>query len=180
VTFGAGVRDDIAQDGDILLAIRSHAIALAGSPPFNGLQTVARFGRAERVLGQLVELDAMSELLVQQFVDIEGKLAQAIDGRVGAQNFEIEAIAVERNDAGEVFELGDQGAGVRLEPAAKSMLAVPGDGNGQAESADVAPAALDLMRKAKRFNVEINFAIEEAGRRRIPPLRAGISACPRF
>jgi hypothetical protein len=47
-----------------------------------------------------------------------------------------------------------------LEPAAKAIVLVPRDRNGQSEAGYIAPAAGDFVRQAQRFNVEIDFAIE--------------------
>jgi hypothetical protein len=93
-------------------------------------------------------------------VDVEGEPAEAVHGGVGAEDLEIEAVAVEGDDAREGFELGDEPGGVLLEPAAELVLGVPRDGDGEAEGADVAPASLDLVGEAQRLNIQIDFAIE--------------------
>ena len=152
--------DHIAKNGDILLAIFRDAIFLSGAPPFDGLQTVAAFGGAERIFGELIEFYAMAELLVENFVDVERAFAHAIDRAVSAENFEIEAIAVEGDDVSERFELVDELQRVVLEPATKLIFFVPGDGDGDAERADISPAALDFVGKLEGLDVEINFAIE--------------------
>ena len=99
--------DHIAKDGDVLLAIFRNAIFLSGAPPFDGLQTIAAFGGAESVFSELIEFYAMAELFVENFVDVEGAFAHAIDRSVTAKDFEIEAIAVEGDDVSEGFELVD-------------------------------------------------------------------------
>src|SRR5579872_4919825 len=87
-----------------------------------------------------------------------------MDGNVGAENFEVEAIAVEGDDVRVRLELADERFGILLEPAAELVIFVPGDGDGHAESPNIAPAALDFVREAERFDIQINFAIKKAGR----------------
>jgi hypothetical protein len=60
----------------------------------------------------------------------------------------------------ERFKLSDEFFRVRLKPAPESVLFVPRDGDGYAESGDVRPPALYFVRQAQRFNVQIDFAIE--------------------
>jgi hypothetical protein len=102
-TFGAAMLDHVAKDGDVLLAIFCDAIFLSGAPPFDGLQAIAAFGCAECVFRELIKFYAMAELLVENFVDVERAFAHAINGAVSAENFEVEAIAIEGDDVSERF-----------------------------------------------------------------------------
>jgi hypothetical protein len=154
------VLDDIAENGDILLAIFRDTVFLSGTPPFHRLQSVAALCSAERVLCQLVELHAMAKRLEKFFVDVKGPLLEFVNGRIRAENFEIEAVAVEGDDVREFLKLGYKFFRVFLKPAAKTLVLVPCYCDGDAESADVRPSAFDLVRKPKRFNVQIYLSIK--------------------
>jgi hypothetical protein len=159
-TFGAAVLDHVAKDGDVLLAIFRDAILLSGAPPLDGLQAITTFCGTESVFSELIEFYAMAELLMENFVNVERAFAHAIDGAVSAEDLEIEAIAVEGDDMSERFELVDELERVVFEPTAEFIVFVPGDGNGDAERADISPAALDFVGELEGLDVEINFAIE--------------------
>jgi len=162
------VLDDVTQDGHVLLAVGCDAFLIASAPPLNSLNAISTLRGAQRVLRELVELHAMAELLVKFFVDVKRSQPEFLDRRVGAQNFEIEAVAIERDDVRETFKLGDELPGVSFEPAAEARFLVPRDGDGQPEARNISPAAWHLVRKAESFNVQIDFAIEESGRRFLP------------
>jgi hypothetical protein len=97
------VFDQIAQDGHILFAGFGDAILVTVAPPLNGLDAVTLFRRAQRIFCKLVEFYSMPEQLVKIGVHVKRALAQALDRRVLAQNLEIEAIAIERDDVREAF-----------------------------------------------------------------------------
>ena len=160
VSFGAAVLDNVAQDRDVLLAVGCDAVPLARTPPSYGLDSVAALRGAESVFGELVEFYAMPEKLVEFLVYIEGAPAQSIHRSVRAKYFYIEAIAVERDNMREGFELRDEIFRVLLEPAPEVILFVPGYGDGHAEPGDVRPSALYFVRQAQGFNVQVDFAIE--------------------
>jgi hypothetical protein len=164
VSLLAAVFDDVAQDGDVLLAIGSNAILFPGAPPRYRLQAIAALGGFERFFRELIELDAVAEQLVQVLVHVEGTLAHSFYGRVRAKHFDVEPVAVERNDVRELFELGHELFRIRFEPAAEAVVLVPRYRDGESERGDVPPAALDFVREPQRFDIQINLPIEESRR----------------
>jgi len=158
------VQDDIAQDCDVLFAVRGDTISLARAPPAYGLDPIAAFRGAQRVFGELVQFHAMAQQFVQLFVHIEGAPAQSLDRGIRAEYLEIKPVAVEGDDVREGFKLRYEVLCVRLKPAPEIILLVPGYGDGDAESGDVRPAPLDFVRQAQRFNVQVDFAIKQSGR----------------
>lgn len=152
--------DDVTENSDILLAILGDPIFLPGAPPFDGLQAIAALRSAESVLGELVEFHAVAELLVEFLVNIKGAIVKPVNGSIGAENLEIEAVAVEGDDVSELLEFGDQIFHICLEPTPEAVLLVPCDGNSDTKCANVGPAALDFMGKAESFDIQINFPIE--------------------
>ena len=154
------MHDDIAKNRHVLFAVLRHAVFLARSPPLDSLQSVAAFRGAERVMRKLVEFYAVTELIVQLLMDIEGAQAQAIDRRVGAQNFEVKAVAIKRDDVREGFQFRDESLRIALEPTPEAMFFVPCHSHGDAECPNVSPAARDFVRKPQRLDIQINLAIE--------------------
>ena len=106
----------------------------------------------------------MSQESVQFFVHVEGTSAQSIDRGIGPKHLEIEPVAVEGDDVREGFKLRDEILCVRLKPAPEIVLFVPGYGDRYAESGDIRPAALDFVRQAQCFNIQVDFAIKQSGR----------------
>jgi hypothetical protein len=107
---------------------------------------------------------------VHFFQHVEGRSPHHVHRAVGRQNFQVESIAVEGDDASKVGEFGEQRLGVRLKPAPEAAVFVPGDRDGDAEIADVRPSAGNFVRQSKRFNIQKNFAIEQSGRKRPPEM----------
>ena len=157
--------NQVAQDRHVLLAVRSDALLFAGSPPRNGLHAITALGGAQGVFGQLIEFHAMSELFVKVFEHVERTIAERVDRRILAENFQIEPVSVERDDAREGLELGDEICSVRLKPSTETFVPVPGDGNGEPKARNVGPPAFHFVREAQRFYIEVDFVIEQSGRR---------------
>jgi hypothetical protein len=160
ISLGAPVFDNIAQNGHILLAISGNFFLLAGPPPSYGLDAIAAFSRAKSVLRKLVQLHAMSELLVQIFEHIEGAFAGGCYWGVATQDFEVKTIAIECDHACEIFEFGDQFQCVILKPMPKAGVLIPSDRDRETKRANIAPAAIHFVRQADRFDIQVNFPIE--------------------
>jgi hypothetical protein len=79
----------------------------------------------------------MAKRLEKFFVDVKGPLLEFVNGRIRAENFEIEAVAVEGDDVREFLKLGYKFFRVFLKPAAKTLVLVPCYCDGDAESAVV-------------------------------------------
>src|SRR5208282_5444477 len=92
VAFGASKFHDVAKQCDIHPAILDHFLFFSGAPPFDGIDAGASLRVAESVFGELIESQAMAELLVEDFVNVKRERHQVIDACVGAKNFEVEAI----------------------------------------------------------------------------------------
>ena len=160
IALGAPVFDDVAQNRHILLAISGNFFLLAGSPPRYGLDAIAAFSRAKSVLRELIQLHAMSELLVQIFENIEGAFAGSCKWGVSTQDFEVKTIAVEGNHACEIFEFGDQLQRVVLKPVPEAGVLIPSYGDREPKRADIAPAAIHFVRQADRLDIQVNLPIE--------------------
>lgn len=164
VSLCTPVFDHVSKDGHVLLAIFRHFFPFASAPPFDRLNTVAGFRGAESVFRQLIELHAMSQLLVQHLVDIEGAVFQFVDWDVGAENFKIEAVSIEGDYVSKRFQFAHQFLRVRFIPAAEGVLFVPSNCDSQAETTDVSPSAGHFVRKPKRFDIQIDFPIKKSRR----------------
>ena len=160
ISLGAPVFDNIAQNRHILLAISGNFFLLAGPPPRYGLDAIAAFSRAKSILRELVQLHAMSELLVQIFEHIEGAFAGSCNWGVAAQYFEVKTIAVECNYAREIFKFGDQLQRVVLKPVPEAVVLIPSYRDRETKRANIAPAAIHFMRQADRLDIQVNFPIE--------------------
>ncbi len=152
--------DDIAQNCDILFAIFRYTVLLPCAPPFHRLQSITALGSAERVFRELVELYPMPKRLEEPLVDVEGPLLKLMEGGVRAEDFQVEAVPVEGDDVREFLELTDELFRVFLEPSAEALVFIPSHGDSNPEPANVGPSAFDLVRKAKRLNIQIYLAIK--------------------
>ncbi len=150
--------DNIAEKRDVHLAILDHFLFFPGAPPFHRVNPGAGFSVAERVFGELIEPQAMAELLMQYLVNVEREGDEMIHRRVTAQDFEIEAIPVVGDDSREISEFGDKFRYVGFKPTTESVVFLPCDGHGDAKVANARPSAFDFVRKPQSFNVEVNFA----------------------
>ena len=156
--------NQVAENRHVLLAVGSNAFLFAGSPPRHGLDAVTTLRGAQSVFGKLIEFHPMPELLIEFFEDVERSRAECVNRRILAENFQIKPVSIESDDARERLEFDDETRSVSLKPAAESLIFVPGDGNGEPKAGNVGPSALHLMREAQRFNVQIDFAIEQPSR----------------
>ena len=152
--------DDIAQNRHVLLAIFRDAIFLARAPPFHSFEPVSALRSSQRVLGELIELHAMPQLLVQQFVNVHRPPAHTLDGCVGAQHLNIKPITVKRNHMRKLFQLRNQLQRILFIPSSERILLIPSDGYRQSKRADVPPSAIYFTRNPQRLNIQIDFAIE--------------------
>src|ERR1700722_18001976 len=100
--------DHIAQNRHVLFAIFCNFVFLTRTPPFDRLQSITTLRGAKSVFCELIELDAMPEQLMKFFEHIPGSLAKGFHWSVCAQNFDVEAVAVEGDDVRELLQFLDE------------------------------------------------------------------------
>ncbi len=108
VPLVAGVEEEVAEEGDVLLAVAFDLVDAAFLPPLKGLQAVCTLGDAQGFLSEVAEGQTKAQARVDGLEQVEaGQVPQAVI-RVALQHLVVEADRVETDHQIGGGEIGEE------------------------------------------------------------------------